>query len=176
MESIDNEFMARAAIRECIIRIARGEDRRDAHLLRGAFWSDATFDFGLQAGDLAAYLAWVVPGSAAIQTTQHLLGQSYIELDGASARAETHVLSHHRVLINDAPKDIAVGGRYLDSLAFRDNQWRVSQRVMIYEWEQDWGPAANWSKGVLGCPLSAPHFASRAQGDYSEQWFLGESP
>jgi SnoaL-like domain len=37
-------------IRDCIARLARGEDRRDARLIGGSFWPDASIDLGLFAG------------------------------------------------------------------------------------------------------------------------------
>jgi hypothetical protein len=59
--------------------------------------AEAHFDYGVYSGEFEAYLAWVVPGADAIKDTQHLIGQSYIELDGDRASVESHVFSYHRV-------------------------------------------------------------------------------
>ena len=83
------DLLDRAKIRQCTERLARGEDRRDADLISASWWPDATYDYGVQSGDFASYLAWVVPGADAIKNTQHVLGQTHIELDGGRARAET---------------------------------------------------------------------------------------
>jgi hypothetical protein len=40
-------LLDREAIRDCIARLARGEDRRDARLIAGSFWPDATIDLGM---------------------------------------------------------------------------------------------------------------------------------
>lgn len=85
-------LIAREKIRDCLARLARGEDRRDAGLIEGAYWPDSTTDYGVFKGDFSAYLAWVVSGSEAIADTQHLLGQSVIELAGDTARGETQVV------------------------------------------------------------------------------------
>jgi hypothetical protein len=110
----------------------------------------------------------------AIKDTQHLLGQTHIELDGDRARAETHVFSYHRVDAGAGDHDTCIGGRYLDQLEKRDGEWRIVDRVMLYDWEQDWGAAADWSKGVMGYPFTADHFPGRAKGDFSETFFPGE--
>lgn len=173
------ELLDREAIRACVIRLARGEDRRNAALIRSCWWPEARFDYGVYNGDFEAYLAWVVPGADAIKDTQHLLGQTHVELDGATARAETHVFSYHRVDAGQGDHDTMIGGRYLDRLEKRANdkgesEWRIIDRVMLYDWEQDWGDAADWTKGVMGYPFTADHFPGRARGDFSETFFPGE--
>ncbi len=165
------EMLDCEAIRTCVARLARGEDRRNADLIRACWWPDARFDYGVHGGDFDAYLAWVVPGADAIKDTQHLLGQTHVELHGATAKAETHVFSYHRVDMGEGDRDTCIGGRYLDSFEKRDGEWRIADRVMLYDWEQDWGAAADWSKGVMGYPFTAEHFPGRAKGDFSEAWF-----
>ncbi|AXB79646.1 nuclear transport factor 2 family protein [Novosphingobium sp. P6W] len=167
-----SEMLDRESIRTCVARLARGEDRRSADLIRACWWPEARFDYGVHSGDFETYLAWVVPGADAIKDTQHLLGQTHIEFAGDTAKAETHVFSYHRVDMGD--RDTCIGGRYLDSLEKRDGEWRIADRVMLYDWEQDWGAAADWSKGVMGYPFTAEHFPGRARDDFSERWFAGD--
>lgn len=165
-------LLAREAIRNMLALLARGEDRRDAALITQAFWPDATVDFGVFQGDFATYLAWVVPGSEAITNTQHVLGQSHIVLEGDVARAETQVISYHRVDYGDAAEhDTCMGGRYLDRFEQRGGEWRIAARTMLYDWSQDWGAAADWSQGLMGMPFGAPHYTGRAHGDWSRTFF-----
>jgi hypothetical protein len=173
MSDAINALIDREAIRNAVARLARGEDRRNADLIRSCWWEDAHFDYGVHNGDFATYLAWVVPGADAIIDTQHLLGQTHIELDGDTAKAETHVCSYHRVAMADGDHDTIIGGRYLDTFERRDGDWRIADRVMLYDWEQDWGASADWSKGVMGYPFTADHFPGCAMGDYSEGFFAG---
>lgn len=173
------ELLDRDAVRRCVVRLARGEDRRSAALIRSCWWPEARFDYGVYNGDFEAYLAWVVPGADAIKDTQHLLGQTHVELDGNTARAETHVFSYHRVDAGAGDHDTCIGGRYLDRFEKRANEnggseWRIIDRVMLYDWEHDWGDSADWSKGVMGYPFTAEHFPGRAKGDFSESFFKGE--
>jgi hypothetical protein len=164
-------MLDRDAVRECLIRLARGEDRRDAALISASIWPDAEMDYGVFKDGFPAYLAWVVPGADAITDTQHVLGQSFVELDGAVAKAETQVISYHRVDMGAGERDTCIGGRYLDVLAKRDGAWRIAARTMLYDWYQDWGEAIDWSRGVMGLPFGGPHYPGRSVGDHSVAFF-----
>jgi hypothetical protein len=178
MDAITQELkslLEREKIRDCIAHLARGEDRRDAKLISASYWSDSTTDYGVFLGTFDEYLAWVVPGSPAIPVTQHVLGQSIIDLKGESALVETHVTSYHRIIMGEEERDTVIGGRYLDRLEKRGGEWRIAQRTMLYDWFQDFGLSIDWSKGVMGLPFSAGHYSGRAVGDYSEIFF-GKRP
>lgn len=166
-------LLAREAIRNCIARLARGEDRRDPAAIGASYWPDAETDYGVFKGNFDEYLAWVVPGADAIKNTQHVLGQTYIELHGDDrAKAETQVISYHRVEYGPGDeRDTCIGGRYLDLLQKREGGWRIASRTMLYDWFQDWGAAIDWSQGVMGLPFSHEHFSGRAKGDYSLGFF-----
>jgi SnoaL-like domain len=172
--SANDELQAllnRDKIRDCIVRLARGEDRRNAEQITACYWSDSTTDYGVFKGSFKEYLDWVVPGSPAIPVTQHVLGQSFIELQGDKASVETQVVSYHRIDMGTEHRDTVIGGRYLDRIEQRNGVWRIAERTMLYDWFQDFGVAIDWSKGVMGMPFSAEHFSGRAVGDYSEKFF-----
>jgi hypothetical protein len=174
MDSITDElktFLDREKIRDCIARLARGEDRRNAEQITACYWKDSITDYGVFAGNFDEYLAWVVPGSPAIPVTQHVLGQSVIELNGDTAQVETHVISYHRIDTGKEHRDTVIGGRYLDRLEKRRGEWRIAERTMLYDWYEDFGLSIDWSKGVMGLPLSAAHYSGRAVGDHSEAFF-----
>jgi SnoaL-like domain len=178
MDSISDELRAlldREKIRECLALLARGEDRRDGSMITAAYWPDSITDYGVFAGNFDEYLAWVVPGSPAIPVTQHVLGQSFIQLEGDAARVETQVISYHRVNMGTEERDTCIGGRYLDRMEKRNGEWRVASRTMLYDWYQDFGLSIDWSQGVMGLPFSAEHFPGRAHGDYSVKFFAGKS-
>jgi len=179
MQSIPEELLAlldRDKIREAIIRLARGEDRRDAALISASCWPDSVTDYGVFVGDFKAYLDWVVPGSPYLPVTQHVLGQSLITLEGASARVETHVTSYHRVKESEEnQRDVVIGGRYLDVFEKRGAEWRIAKRIMLYDWFHDFGTAIDWSQGVMGMKFSADHFTGSGADDYSVTFFGGGS-
>jgi hypothetical protein len=164
-------LLDREKIRECIALLARGEDRRDADLIKASFWPDSTIDYGMFEGDFDEYLAYVVPGSPAIPVTQHVLGQSVIKLQDAAALVETHVTAYHRVNMGSEERDTVIGARYLDRMEERGGEWRIAKRTMLYDWHQDFGVSVDWSNGLMGAPFSAEHYPGRAVGDYSETFF-----
>ena len=165
-------MLDREQIRNCLATLARGEDRRDATLISSAYWPDSVTDYGVFKGDFDAYLAWVVPGADAITNTQHVLGQSFIDLDGAAAKVETQVISYHRIDYGGGDEhDTVIGGRYLDVMERRGGTWRIASRTMLYDWYQDWGASIDWSQGLMGMPFSAPHFSGRSKGDWSQTFF-----
>jgi hypothetical protein len=164
-------LLDRDKIRDAIARLARGEDRRDAALIGGSYWPDSKTDYGVFAGSFEEYLAWVVPGSPAIPVTQHVLGQSVIDLEGETALVETHVISYHRIDTGTEHRDTCIGGRYLDRMEKRGREWRIAHRMMLYDWFQDFGVSIDWSQGVMGLPFSDDHFSGRAVGDHSESFF-----
>lgn len=165
------EMLDKEKVRDCIIRLARGEDRRDDEIIKGCFWPDASTDFGIFAGPFAQYLDWVVPGSPAVPLTQHVLGQSLVQLRDDVAAVETQVTAYHRVNMGSEERDLVLGGRYLDRLQRRESEWRISKRTMLYDWVQDWGVSADWSQGLMGEKFSAEHFVGATTDDYSVVFF-----
>lgn len=164
-------LLDRENIRACAVRLARGEDRRDPKLIGGCYWPEATTDFGIFAGSLDEYLAWVVPGSPAVLVTQHVLGQTLVELRGDAASAETFVTSYHRMDLGTEQRDVTIGGRYLDRFERRDGEWRIAHRTMLYDWLRDYGVSVDWTQGVMGTPFSGGHYTGRVRGDHSETFF-----
>ncbi len=167
------EIVARERIRDCVARLARGEDRRDPALISGCFWGDAAVEFGIFAGSFAEYLAWVTPGAPSIPVTLHTLGQSLIKLRGDTAVVETHVSAYHRIDFGAEEHDVFLGGRYLDRFERRDGQWRIAHRTMLYDWMKDLGVSVDWSQGLMGMPFSGGAAASTgaANGDPSAGFF-----
>jgi len=166
-------YIDREKIRDCLARLARGEDRRDAQLIRGSYWPDATDDHGIFTGTFEQYLAWVVPGLPIIPVTLHTLGQSLIDLSGPQALVETHLTSYHRINMGEQARDLVIGGRYLDRMEKRGSEWRIAHRIMVYDWLRDFGESVDWSKGVLGTPFLHDHAVGAAHGDCSETFFKG---
>jgi hypothetical protein len=162
----------REEIRDVVVRLARGEDRRDGALIKTCYWPDAMNDFGVFVGDFDQYFAWVIPGDPNIPLTQHALGQTYIELSGDRATAETHVASYHRLKTEGgADRDTMIGGRYVDRMEKRGGEWRIAHRTLIYDWDRALGPSADWSKGVMGVPFITENPTGRSHGDPSVALF-----
>lgn len=176
MEAALQALIDKDAIRDCVARLARGEDRRQPEVLSACFWPDSTFDYAMYKGSFPEYLAWVTPGADAITNTQHVLGQTVIDLDGDAAKAETYVISYHRVDMGPetGERDTCIGGRYLDTMEKRDGKWAIAHRTMLYDWYQDWGQSADWSTGIMGYPFHGPNYTGRVKDDASVAFFAGK--
>ena len=157
-------LLDREKIRDCLARLARGEDRRDPELIGACFWPDAATDYGIFKGGFAEYLAWVTPGSPAVIATQHVLAQSVIDLDVGSAGVETHVLAYHRADMGHGERDICLAGRYLDRMERRGGEWRIAHRTLIYDWYQDWGRFRRLVAGPVGLALQRAAFHRQDRG------------
>ncbi|MUL80499.1 MULTISPECIES: nuclear transport factor 2 family protein [unclassified Mycolicibacterium] len=168
------QLLDREQIRDCLARLARGEDRRNAELIADSYWPDAVIDLGIFIGTYEQYVNWVVPGSPDIAATQHVLGQSLIDLHGETALVETQVLAYHRVGTPDGQCDSVIGGRYLDRMDHIGGTWRIARRTMIYDWYQEFGQSVDWAAdGLMGLRLDTANYTGRAVQDPSEA-FLGD--
>lgn len=180
MEPAFQALIDKEAIRDCIARLARGEDRRQPEVLSACFWPDSTFDYAMYKGSFPEYLAWVTPGAEAITNTQHVLGQTVIDLEGSTAKAETYVISYHRVDMGEGAdgsggeRDTCIGGRYLDTMEKRGGTWAIAHRTMLYDWYQDWGQSVDWSQGIMGYPFHGPNYTGRVKDDASVAFFAGK--
>lgn len=141
------DLAARAQILDVIALYCHAIDRRRWELMADCFHSDATYRFGAIDG---SWRDFVVAARAVIEPlriSHHMLGQTLLRLDGASAMAETYMQAYHRVAA-DAPadavfpgtgedRDIVIAGRYVDRFENRDGVWRIAHRTGLSDWRQD---------------------------------------
>ena len=64
----------------------------------------------------------------------HIATSVMVELDGDKAQAESYGITVGASSV-DGPRRM-FGGRYLDELAKRDGEWRISRRMYILDWCQ----------------------------------------
>jgi hypothetical protein len=122
----------RQAILDCLTRYCRGVDRFDRDLVSSAYHPDAVDDHGAFVGTRDEFIDWVfaLHGKGQISTQHHLTNHT-CEIDGDVAHAETYYLFAARNV--DETLWVA-GGRYLDRLERREDQWRIATRYCIVEW------------------------------------------
>ncbi len=65
---------------DLIARTARAIDRCDEALLRAQFHVDAEDDHGGFQGSIDEFVVWVIPVLQSMERTQHILGQTLIEV------------------------------------------------------------------------------------------------
>lgn len=129
------QLLDKQEIEECIKRVARGLDRHDTELARSGFHPDARDDHALLIGSAMDMINWANEfHDAGLKSHLHLLTNILIDLHGDEAHAETYVT------VVGVAKDwtsTVGGGRYLDRLERRDNQWRITDRITTVEWWSD---------------------------------------
>lgn len=93
----------------------------------------AEVDYGAFKGSAHQFAGIVSPAlSSQFELTQHLLGQTLIEIEGNSANTETYVYARHLLL--GAAQELAFAGRYLDQLECRDGHWKIHHRRVAMDW------------------------------------------
>jgi SnoaL-like domain len=151
-----SELADREAIRDCLTRYARANDRCDERLLASVFWPDATTDYeGFHEGAIGEYIRKSIRAtSESMEQTAHLLGNMLIEIAGDFATAESYVLAFHRLPDQKGARDLLLGGRYLDRLAKRKDHWKILRRTLIADWFREFPDSADWEKGFFGLRMT----------------------
>ena len=138
MSVTDTDLKALAdkqAIYEVVLRYCRGIDRLDMDLVRSCYHPGGVDHHTGFEGERDAYVGWVEPLLRRLHSTQHLVANHLIELDGDVARSETYGTAFH--LADPSRPDtesFTTGFRYVDSFERRDDEWRIVERFAVREW------------------------------------------
>jgi hypothetical protein len=166
-------WVDKARITEVITLAARAADRLDMTLLRSLFHPDATDDHGgMYSGPIEnAYTFLAQRAEGSTTTTEHVLHQVLVEVDGDVANSETYATACHHRDIDGRRCDEFLGLRYLDRLERRDGEWRISARKVVWDW---WRTLPTTAPTLWKDP-DDPRFARGVRGpeDPSYAWFAG---
>lgn len=136
MTTLDT-LIAHHEIADVLHRYARGIDRLDFDLVRSCYHPDAYDDHGAMKGTVDEFIAAAKSFLPKWEVTMHFLGNMAIEVDGDVARAETYAVAYHRKALPDGSgKDDIWGIRYVDRFEKRDDEWKISYRVVAQEWRR----------------------------------------
>lgn len=133
--------LARAAdeieLRGIAMRYARAIDRRDRELLLSCYHPDATDEHGtLFSGDARAYADWQPEVMRPFEVTAHYIMNTSYRVAGERAQGEIYFVAFHRTL-PPAPREIVVGGRYLDDYERRAGEWRIARRMLVWDFSRE---------------------------------------
>lgn len=130
------ELLDERDIRRLLAEYAHGCDRCDSPLMAGVYAEDSWDDHGhLKAtgSEFSRQMTQeIIPAST--ETLSHLLGQSLIEIDGDTARAETYFIAVTRSTVDGVPMCNQLGGRYADRLRREADGWKIVERIAIRDW------------------------------------------
>jgi len=166
------ELAARQAITEVIHRYCRAMDRMDADLALSCWHEGGTDDHApLFAGTAEAFIGWLWPVHAAMETTRHVISNVLIELQGDKAGAESYWTVTLRVKKDGDLYDVIGGGRYVDNFECIDGQWAIRHRQSLHDWDvvQKVGATMTTAGPMLqpNNPEVAPKVSARDKTDYS---------
>jgi hypothetical protein len=145
-----DRMLARDAIRDVLSRYARGIDRADAALLKGCYFDDAIEEHGSSfSGRAHDYVDAAIPKVQGMGVMQHLLGNSYIDLDGERAYVETYIWTFLRVERDGRSWDTFTGGRLHDRFERRNGAWKIAHRRTVFDWNRDTPANEGWCLGYI---------------------------
>lgn len=148
---IKDELADREAIRDVLLRYCRASDRVDEELLRSVYWPDAEDDHLEFSGGREEFIAYCMPILRTMRYNMHTVANMLIVIDGDKADVETYFIGYHSVPNEDGTrKDSFSGGRYLDNMEKRDDEWRIKKRLVTVEWFRDFPETQYHDTGPFG--------------------------
>jgi hypothetical protein len=152
------ELADKQAIYEVVLRYCRGIDRLDLEMVRSCYHQGGVDHHTGFEGERDDYVEWVGKRLRTLKSTQHMVANHLVELDGDVARSETYGTAFHLGDPAQGTESFTTGFRYVDRMERRDGEWRIVERVAVREWtrpEPDQRP---------GDPAESP-IGARDQGD-----------
>lgn len=125
------EIDDRTAIRELLLRYARGVDARDPGLVASCFTTDAAYRGTLATGTIADALAALGDAMRRYEATRHAITAQEVEVDGDSAQSHADCTAQHWLPDSSSR---TVGVRYHDELARGPEGWRITRREVERLW------------------------------------------
>ena len=135
----------REAIRDCLYRYCRGIDRADETALRSAYWPDGTDQHGPYNGTASGFVDWALKQLKHAERNIHQIHNILIEFKPGGAAVESYFSAFQR---QPGPErgmiELDMKGRYLDWFVARRGEWRILNRVVVFDWvEQRPAPDAS---------------------------------
>ncbi|WP_083739276.1 nuclear transport factor 2 family protein [Mycobacterium sp. MS1601] len=127
-------FSDRQQIYDTINSFARGADRLDRELYESACHPDVVLDYGFFLGGRDEFYEWMQKMLIEQRhSTQHLLANHNVDIDGDIAHVETYFINSS---VNKQGKPFGMtGGRYIDQLIRHNGGWAITKRVVLTDWQ-----------------------------------------
>lgn len=133
------DVIDKQAIYEVLVRYSHGVDRCDLEMLKSAYWPDGTDDHGTFSGNAMEFCETLIPALQGMDSTMHNIGSHLIELRGEEAKVQSYCVAYHQFAApgDDGQVEMVVGGRYLDRMTKRGDEWRIQDRVYVMDWNRN---------------------------------------
>ena len=146
------ELLDREKIKAIAPRFARGLDRCDREIIESCFHPDGIDDHGFFRGSATEFCDWVMGQLTRFSATQHMIASQSIEQNGSRAVCESYFVAVHIIPNPEGDKELTVAGRYVDQVEKRDDEWKITLRTCIFDWNRmtDAAPAASPEGRYIG--------------------------
>jgi len=132
------ELLAREAIRDCLYRYCRGIDRVDEAALRSAYWPNGTDHHGPYQGSASGFVDWAMKTLPHIERGIHQIHNILIEFKDDGATVESYFSAFQRQPSPDGKmQNLNMKGRYIDWFTKREDEWRILNRIVVFDWVED---------------------------------------
>jgi SnoaL-like domain len=143
------KLIDRQAIHDVLMRYSRGLDRHEREVLESIYWPDALDDHITYRGDPKGFIEYSFEFTKDMRTS-HMLLNNLIEFESAvRARSETYYIGYHDMPAALGREDFFMGGRYLDLMEKRGNEWRIKKRVLTCDWYSRMPSTSTWGTGIM---------------------------
>lgn len=134
------ELSDKQEITEVLYRYATALDTRDRELLREVFLDDALFVIGAGVGDFQgvdAIADIVIEFLGGLESSQHILTNPVVELEGDRARSTCYLHAQHYMPDQrTGGNTLEIGGTYHDDLVRTADGWRIERRHLEVTWTE----------------------------------------
>lgn len=146
MDKMLEHLVERQHIIDLLYRYGSSLDDRDWARLATCFTPDAIALYGAELGQQDGYAAIERACRSALEpldSSQHLISNHEIEIDGDTARARCYLHAQHTKKGTPGGDNFTVGATYLDELVRTPQGWRIKKRELRVTW-QDGNLAVLW--------------------------------
>lgn len=133
-----DELLASEAIRDCLFRYCRGIDRIDEAALTSAYWPDGTDNHGPYQGSAQGFIQWAMKVLPHVERGIHQIHNILIEFREDGAAVESYFSAFQRQPDAEGKmQQLDMKGRYLDWFVKRGDEWRILNRVVVFDWVEN---------------------------------------
>ena len=142
------ELWDKQALHDNLMRYCRALDRMDRDGIVATYWPDSWDDHAVYIGPGQQWADEALRWKDKSWQVNHHVSNVYSEIDGTRAKRESMFI----VVCDfkESGMSMLEGGRYRDLCEKRDGEWRILNRVCIWDWSQEIPTKPAW--GQIGQP------------------------
>jgi hypothetical protein len=166
------DLVARRDIQQVLVRYCTALDRADLAMMETVYWPDGIDIHGIFSGEAAEFVPFIVDGIKRwFEVAVHAISNVSINVGGDQAASEAYLYSvcivpqeqaqdifgdsylarHGAGALDPGRHLFQMGGRYLDRFERRNGEWRIIQRQVVLDWNDNW-PSTDLPKQIFAAP------------------------